>query len=203
MSESKDRSLAMRDRGSPSQAVPIDAFYEGSGLAAIAVISGAAGIRVAAVNRGDDGVPGPGEAIELRWWCARAAGAAKVANAAMARLQRGESKRRIVNAPAGPASVAASLRSAQTAIEKAAKRYGVTLYPDETIAAAATAIVTRMDQEVERLRQTGELKSVNQAYRTYRAELAARGEKALCYGEWMRRYKENQVRRLAAAWRHG
>jgi hypothetical protein len=203
VSERQSRSPSARRRASPSRAALIEAFYQGAELAAIAVICDAAGIRVAAANHDGEGMLEPGEAIALRWWCRRGPDAAKVADVATARLRRGEPKARAANAAAGTASVAAPLRMAQTAIEAAAKQCGVMLHPDDEIDAVATAIVARLDQEIERLQQRGELKSVNRSYRIYRTELAARGEKVLLYGEWMKKYKENLVRQLAAAWRYG
>jgi len=52
------------------------------------------------------------------------------------------------------------------------------------------------------LRQAGELKTVNRAYRSYRIEAAACGDKALPYARWFDKYKQDLVRQLAAALRY-
>ena len=63
-------------------------------------------------------------------------------------------------------------------------------------------VVARVDEEIERLQRSGDLKSVNKSYRAYRLETSARGEKTLRYAEWMDKYRENLVRQLAAALRY-
>jgi hypothetical protein len=87
------------------------------------------------------------------------------------------------------------------AIAAAAERLGIALYADEEVVADAAAIIARVDGEIGRLQQAGELKSINRSYRTYRLESSARGEKVLRYAEWINKYKENLARQLAAALR--
>ena len=43
-----------------------------------------------------------------------------------------------------------------------------------------------------RIVESGELKTINQAYRSYRLEASARGERALRYDAWMQRYREDR-----------
>ncbi len=75
------------------------------------------------------------------------------------------------------------------------------LYTDEEIVVAATAAIARVDEEIERQRRAGELKSVNRSYKIYRTETTARGGMALPYAQWFNEYKANLVRQLAAALR--
>ena len=72
---------------------------------------------------------------------------------------------------------------------------------DEDIAAEAATVVSRIALEMQKQQQSGELKSVNQAYRSYRLDANARGERALRYDAWMQRYREDLVRQVAAALR--
>ena len=78
----------------------------------------------------------------------------------------------------------------------------VTLYADDDISADAERIVARVNEEIETMQRTGQLRSVNQSYRAYRMEAAARGEKAASYADWFNRYRVNLVRQLAAALRY-
>jgi len=177
----------------------IAAYRDGLGLAAIATIHTATEIRVAALDNDCHGLPAPGEKIETRWWCRRSADAARVAAAATARLRRRESKDRAPGAAAAASSHSAHL--AGKAIAAAARQCGVTLYSDEETLAAAIAMVARVDEEIEQLQRSGELKSVNRSYRIYRTDTTARGETALPYAKWLNEYKTNLVRQLAAALR--
>jgi hypothetical protein len=186
----------------------IAAYREGLGLAAVSVTRAPGGVRISAVGQGSgDGVPAA-DAANANWWCRRAADAERVAAAAMRRLQRRESRN-----GAGPAALE-SVSSAETdcasgarlladeAIASAAKRLNITLLSDAEVAAEAMAAIARVDEEIERLQRSGELRSVNKSYRAYRIEASARGEKTLRYDEWMGKYRENLVRQLAAALRY-
>lgn len=190
MNANKRFSSSAHRRESKARAALIAAYREGSGLVAIAVISAATGIRIAALGSGGEVSPAPSEKVEAQWWCRRSADAARVAAAATARLRR---------LSAGSGSAALDL--AGKAIVAAAKQCGATLYADEETVSAAMAVIARVDEEMERLQRAGELKSVNRSYRTYRTETTARGETALPYARWLNEYNANLVRQLAAALR--
>jgi hypothetical protein len=68
--------------------------------------------------------------------------------------------------------------------------------------AEAMAAIARVNEEIERLQRSGELKSLNKSYRAYRIETSERGEKTLRYDEWMGKYRENLVRQLATVLRY-
>ncbi len=97
--------------------------------------------------------------------------------------------------PGTPALACASIVSA-------AHELNVVLYTDEEISADAQRIITRVDEEIEALRRSGGLRSVNSSYRTYRMAATARGESVVRYVEWFGKYRETLVRRLAEALRH-
>ncbi len=175
---------------SNNHAALVAAYREGLGLAAVVATRGPAGARVMAAQNSTDGLPAGAEAVEARWWCGRAADAEQVAAAATARL------RRRASSDGDDAAVLAC-----EAVAAAAERLGIALYADHEVAAEAAAIVARIDGEIGRLQQAGELKSVNRSYRTYRMESSARGEKVVRYAEWINKYKANLVRQLAAALR--
>jgi len=178
-------------RDARGQAALLAAYREGTGLAAVAVIRTHAGIRIAACAANDDGFSCAGEQIETRWWCRRRSDAEAVAAAATARLQRR-------HAGGGQPALAAANES----IASAARQRNVALFAEEEVSAQAMAIIARVEEELERLRQSGDLKSVNRSYRAYRLEAAARGERVLRYADWMSKYKQKLVRELAAALRY-
>ena len=198
---------AVERRGPRDRSVLIAAYREGLGLAAVVVTCGAGGVRVSAVGQGNGGAPGAA-AAEARWWCRRAADAERVAAAAMRRLRRCDS--RDGGAPAAPERVASpapgdasdALALAAEAIAGAAKRLNIALLSDDEVTAAAMTAVARVDEEIERLQRSGDLKTVNASYRAYRLETSARGETTLRYAEWVNKYRENLVRQLAAALRY-
>ncbi len=198
MSAREAHSPSATRRESKSRAALVAAYREGLGLAAVAVIRGPAGIRVAPdANGRPQSLAADEEVIAARWWCRRAEEAERVAAAATARLRRRESR----DAASGVSTVAAfhAENDIFAAVEHAAKRLRIVLYADEEISREAERIIARVEDEIERLRQAGELKTVNRSYRAYRMEASAHGEKTLPYAEWFNKYKANLVRQLAAA----
>jgi hypothetical protein len=185
----------------------ITAYREGLGLAAITVTRGPAGVRISTAGQGG-GVVSTEPAGEARWWCRRSVDAERLAAAATRRLQRHESRdgsgtaasERVSSPLAGDPSD--TLVVAGEAIAGAAKRLNIALLSDEEVHADVMAVIARVDAEIEKLQRSGELKSLNKSYRTYRIETSARGEKTLRYDEWMGKYRENLVRQLAAALRY-
>jgi hypothetical protein len=174
----------------------VAAYCAGLALAAVAIISRAAGPHIVAVAS-DGGEPFADAAeVYLRWWCRRAADAERLAAAAGRTLRR-ESN----NSPGAQADESSALSRASAAILAAARRLAITLQSDDDIAAAAMDVAARIEVEMQRQQQSGGLKSVNKAYRSYRLETSGRGERVLRYDEWMRQYKENLVRQVAATLR--
>jgi hypothetical protein len=163
----------------------VAAYREGLGLAAVAVVGGPAGIRIVAVNA-EDGASTP-EAVHQRWWCRRAVDAERVAAAAAARMRRGEVQ---------------ALPFACESITRAAKRLNIALQTEQELLDEAAAVIARIDGEIERMQQRGELKSVNKSYQSYRIDASARGERVMRYVDWMRDYKAGVVRKLAATLRY-
>ncbi len=191
--------------GGPSPLIA--AYREGLGLAAITVIRDPTGIRIVALQRDDDGVLAAEEAVEARWWCARLSEAERVAAAATARLRRrlsddGTGRRSARGSSAAQTAPSSAEPHVFETIAGAAKRLNIILYSDEDISAEAVRIIARVDEEMERLRESGELKTVNKSYRAYRLETSARGEKVVRYADWMGKYRETLVRKLAATLRY-
>jgi hypothetical protein len=172
-----------------SRARLVAAFREGFGLAAIAVIDGPDGVRVAAAAPGAEITCAPAETVHCRWWCPRAFEAASIATTVAARLHNRETRDGAV------------LSACQTVV-RAAKQRNVGLYSDEEILEQATAAIARIDDELERLRQSGDLRPVNRSYQSYRCEAAANGERVMPYAQWMLGYKEELVRKFAATLRY-
>jgi hypothetical protein len=172
-----------------SRARLVAAFREGFGLAAIAVIDGPDGVRIAAAAPGAEIACAPAEAVHCRWWCPRAFEAASIAAAAAARLHSRE-------------TCDGAALSAGQAVVRAAKQRNVDLHSDEEILEQATAVIARIDDELERLRQSGDLRPVNKSYQSYRRDAAAKGEHVVPYAQWMLAYKEELVRKLAATLRY-
>ena len=167
----------------------VAAFREGFGLAAIAVIDGPGGIRVAAAEPGAEIVCAAAETVHCRWWCPRAFEAASIATAIAADLLSRE-------------NCDGAAASACQAVVRAAKQRNVDLHSDEEILEQATAVIARIDDELERLRQSGDLRPVNKSYQSYRRDTAAKGERVVPYAQWMLGYKEELVRKLAATLRY-
>jgi len=158
------------------------AYREGLSLAAVVAVQGADGARIIAFAPDSDGAPA-GKQLLVRLWCRREAEAECVAAAAVRVL------RRTPDCDAGEA------------IRSVAKMLGVVVQTDDEIAAEAMAVAARIALEMRKQQQSGDLKSVNQAYRSYRLEASARGERALRYDAWMQRYREDLVRQVAATMR--
>jgi hypothetical protein len=167
----------------------VAAFRDSSGLAAIAVIDGPDGVRIAAAAPGEDIACAPAETVHRRWWCPRAFEAASIATAITARLRNRE-------------TCAGAALSAVQAVVRAAKQRSVDLYSDEEVLEQATAAIARIDDELEQLRQSGDLRPVNKSYQSYRRDAAAKGERVMPYAQWMLGYKEQLVRKLAATLRY-
>jgi hypothetical protein len=166
----------------------VAAYRQGLGLAAIAVIRDAAGVRVAAA---DQAALAAAEKVATRWWCRRAADAERVAAAAAAHQQR--RKERLVGSVEVPL--------AGESITRAARRLGVVLYSETEIFDEAMAIAARIDREMENLQQSGGLRSINKSYQKYRIETSARGERVVRYQDWMRQYRESLIREVASTLR--
>ncbi len=200
LSAPRSPSTAAARREAKSRAALIAAYREGLGLAGIAVIRGPAAMQIVVVgDGGGDASANAGDIVAILW-CRRAADATRVASAATVRLRRLESQDDAASAVAANGPPWPDVISA--AIEQAAKRLLVTLYADDDISADAERIVARVNEEIETMQRTGQLRSVNQSYRAYRMEAAARGEKAAPYADWFNKYRVNLVRQLAAALRY-
>jgi hypothetical protein len=167
----------------------VAAFREGFGLAAIAVIDGPDGVRVTAAAPGAEIACAPAETVHCRWWCPRAHEAASIATAVAARLHSRET------------CDGAALSICQ-AVVRAARQRNVDLLSDEEILEQATAVIARIDDELERLRQSGDLRPVNKSYQSYRRDAAVKGERIVPYAQWMLGYQEELVRKLAATLRY-
>jgi hypothetical protein len=172
-----------------SRARLVAAFREGFGLAAIAVIDGPAGVRVAAAAPGAEITCAPAESVHCRWWCPRVFEATSIATAVAARLHIRETHD-------------GAALSASQAVVRAAKQRNVDLHSDEEILEQATVAIARIDDELERLRQSGGLRPVNKSYQSYRRNTAAKGERVVPYAQWMLGYREELVRKLAATLRY-
>lgn len=193
-------------RAASEQATLVAAYREGLGLAAITVIDGPGGIHIAACRAGDDSLVAATDRPAPRWWCRRLSDAERLAAAATARVRRRAviegTAAKTSSASADEQSAASAEQLACEAIARAAKQLTIVLQTEAEMCAEATAVIARVDEEIERLQRAGGLKSINKSYRTYRTEAAARGEKTMRYADWMRRYREKLVRELAAALRY-
>jgi hypothetical protein len=172
-----------------AQARLVVAFREGFGLAAIAIIDGPDGVRVVAAAPGAEIACAPAETVHCRWWCPRTFEAASIATAVAARPHNRET------------CDGAALAACQ-AVVRAAKQRNVELYADEEILEQAMAAIARIDDELERLRKSGDLRPVNRSYQSYRRDAVAIGERVVPYAQWMLGYKEELVRKLAATLRY-
>jgi hypothetical protein len=162
----------------------IAAYREGLSLAAVAAIAGSGRIRIIAAS--GDGVPAASETVAARWWCRRLAEAQQIVATATARMRR-------IRHPDID-----DLASARESIVKAATRLGIPLYSDQDITEQAMPVIARLDDEIEKQKQSGALKAVNSSYRNYRLAASGRGERVLPYARWMERYKTRLMREIAA-----
>lgn len=180
----------------------VAAYREGLGLAAVTIVCGPTGARI--VAPGAAGRDAAAENAQARWWCARAADATRLAAAARRSLRR-ESSRGPTPAPAAAAAGGRSddsaLSCARAAVLAAAEKFNIALQSDQDIAAEAINVAARVEAEMQKQQQRGGLKSVNKAYRSYRLEAGGRGERVLRYDQWMRKYREDLLRQIAAALR--
>lgn len=181
----------------------VAAYREGLGLAAVAIIDEPSAIRIV-VRGASDGVSSDAaESVDARWWCRGTREARRVAASARGRLRRSQSGNAMTTVSAGEqASASAVVSSATAAVLAAAQACAVDLQSDAEIRDEAMRVAARVDAELDQLQQSGGLKSINQSYRRYRIEASARGERVLRYEQWMRKYKENLVRNLAATLRY-
>ena len=170
------------------------AYRDGLGLACVAVCCTARGISIEASTQAATAD------VTARWWCRRDADAARIVSAARTAMRRRESKAK--PAAADACSTANDSQAfACTAVADAARRHGVALFSDEEVAAHAAELAARIDAELQKLKESGSLRSVNQAYKTYRLAASGRRERVLRYDEWMRQYRAELVRQAAAALR--
>ena len=160
-------------------------YREGLAAAAVLVITGPTANRILVADHQGEAVLGPGEAIHQRWWCRRQAEAEYLAETAARSLRRArEASDRTV--------------LACTCILRAAERLAIPLQSDQDLREEALRVIARLDLEIEKQQRSGVLKSVNTAYRQYRLDASARGERTMRYAEWMERYKTDLLREIAA-----
>lgn len=156
-----------------------EAYRQGLGLVAVVAVAETDGVRIIALAAdGEDSQTL--ESPQVRLWCRRQTEATCIAAAAAKILRR---------KPNGDAT---------QAMRAAAKRLGVAVQTDADVTREAMIVAERIALETRKQQQAGALKSVNQAYRAYRLEASARGERTLRYDAWMQRYRENLVRQAAA-----
>ena len=129
-----------------------------------------------------------------RWWCRRKAEAKRVTAAAMARLKRRGSQD-------VAAAAAVGIGDAVAAVLAAARRLNIMLYSDDEVAREAERIIVRIDDAIDALKRSGEMKSINRSYKSYRIEAAARGDKVLPYAQWLNKYRQKLMREFTAALR--
>jgi hypothetical protein len=159
----------------------VAAFCEGLALVSVSVGDGSNDVRIAPA----DAPLAPQQATRERWWCRRAAEAEYIADAARRALRRQRGQ------PLDAARLA-------DAVLRAAHRQGIVLLTDAEVIAQAEQVIARLDDEIEKQRRAGTLKSVNQFYKQYRLEATARGERVLPYAKWMAQYKARLMRDIAA-----
>ncbi len=198
------RGAAAAERNCHRRAALIAAYCDGLGLAPVAVICGPAGIRIAAIEGGES--LGAAETVQARWWCRRPAQAERVAAAANARLRRRKSCEdagcALTPVAPEPGKGPPALLLGRELIVSAARQAGVVLQSDAELRDEAMLVIERVEGEIERLQRAGDLQSVNKSYREYRIAASQRGERVAPYQQWMGRYREKLVRKLAATLRY-
>jgi hypothetical protein len=165
------------------------AYREGSGLAPVAVVDDGRALRI--IASGDESALSALEKTQACWWCRRADDAARIAASAQRALRR----------ESNDADKCAAVARAAAAVTAAAKKLNVALYSDGDVANEAMKVAARVDAELRELQRSGGLKSINRQYRSRRLETSARGERVLRYDEWMRQYRVDLVRQIAATLR--
>ena len=191
----KAQARAARRRAA-ERAVLIAAYREEMRRCCITIICDADGARVRIVASGNDELDAE-VGTQARLWCRRPAEAERVATAARAPLRRlkfGEDARSPAALAAGDSSL---LSRACGLVSAAAQRCNVVLRADAEFTQEVSRAVASIDAEVEKARQNGELKALNEAYKKYRREAKARGEPAMRYDEWMLKFREDLVRKAA------
>jgi hypothetical protein len=150
------------------------------------LIAGEGGARLVYRAAGDEEARDADATEQARWWC-------KSTHAVwlVAAVEAAEKRRQNADDAAGDAADLAH------AVAVSAKRLGIALISDEDMAAEANAVIARLEQEIAAQSRNGALKAVNRAYRDYRLQATARGEKVLPYAQWMARYKAKLVREIA------
>lgn len=183
----------------------VAAYRQGLGLAAVIATADAGGLRIKIAACGEEKPAAATDGANLRWWCRRAADAERVA-AAAARIFRRESKTRPVGVSAaaiasGQPDESEAISLAATAVLSAADKLNIVMQSDSELAAEAAHVIARIEAEMQCQQRYGGLKALNKAYRDYRLETSARGERVQRYDEWMSKYRQNLVRQVAAALR--
>jgi hypothetical protein len=163
----------------------VAAYREGLAAGAILIVRGISGVRIAVADYTGEAELKPDESVVQRHWCRRASHAESIVAAA-------RSSRRKENSAQNDLSLVCD------SIVRAARRLGISLLSDEDLKVETAQLVLRLDAEIATQMQAGTLKSVNKAYRHYRLETSARGERVVPYVQWMDRYKAKLLREIAA-----
>lgn len=171
--------------GSGAASALVAAYREGLALTAVLAIVGPDNVRVVIADHGGEARLTAEESIAARWWCRRASHTEYI----VATMKR---RRRM------PDAIADRVVYFCESIARIAGAAAIALQSDEEVAAEAGVVGARLDDEMVKQKQAGVLKPVNKAYRDYRLETIARGERVMPYARWMNRYKIKLVRDIAA-----
>ena len=191
-----------RRRSSSEPSDLLASYRRALGLAAVAIVRTHKGIGVCvdAAESGEDESATAVNMVVARWWCRSAADAKRVAAAANARMNRGASPSFSLSQAAaayGRSNEGAELEFGCASVAAAANRLGIAVQTDDEIAEEARTVAARVDAELQKLQACGGLRSINGAYRNYRLQARAGGERALRYGEWMSKFREDLIRQIA------